>query len=129
MWIDVLRQDVEARRCAVATAADEVLAAGVQRFEDVEAFDAAAGATTPVGFFVQRDHDGRAAERLHDLAGYDADDARVPLLGSEHQDAVFQKALRLAQRLLENLLLLLLALSVGRLQHLRQTAGFFVIGG
>ncbi len=59
--------------------------ARLERGQHVEARDAAAGSVRHVA--VDREHDRRPVERVHELRGDDADDAAVPALARHHEHA------------------------------------------
>ena len=92
-----LRAIVQARGGAVAAVAEQVVRAGGEAGEEVEARDRAAGAGALVA--VERDQHGRAVVALGDAGGDDPDHARVPALGGEDVRGGAGGALLAEQRL------------------------------
>ena len=80
--LDAVARDREAGGGAVAAVAQQLVGAGLEAGEQVEAGDRAARARALVA--VERDQHGRAVVALGDARGDDADHARVPALAGEH---------------------------------------------
>ena len=127
--LDAVAGDGQAGRGAVAAVAQQLVGAGGEAGEEVEARDRAAGARALVA--VERDQDGRAVVALGDAGGDDPDHARVPALGGEHVRGRAGRALLGQQRLgLEaDARLDVAALGVDRVELGGDLAGALAVGG
>ena len=75
--IDIFRFERHARCHRVAPEGFEILATGLDGFENIEAGDATGRAFGDTIF--DREDDGRAVKAINDAAGHDADNAAVPV--------------------------------------------------
>ena len=127
--VDAVAGDGQAGGGAVAAVAEQLVGAGGEAGEEVEARDRAAGAGALVA--VERDQDRRAVVALGDAGGDDPDHARVPALGGEHVRGRAGRALLGQQRLgLEaDAGLDVAALGVDRVELQRDLAGPLGVGG
>ncbi len=91
--LDAAGLDLEPRGGPVAAVAAQVLGAGVERAEQVEARHAARRAPS-AAVRVESDQDHRAVVALDHPRGDDPDHARVPALAREHQPGRLAESLR-----------------------------------
>ena len=82
-FLDPIRLERETRRLFVSAEADEQVRTALERAEHVELGDAAARAVRDA--VLDRQHDRRPVERIHELAGHDADDAAMPSLAGDDE--------------------------------------------
>ena len=82
--LDPRRVDGQARRLAMAAEPDEQVRAPLERAEHVEVRDAAAGPVSDPA--LDRQHDRRPMEGVHELAGDDPDHAAMPAFAGDDDD-------------------------------------------
>ncbi len=119
------RFEFEASGLAVPAELVQALFAGQQGLVEVEGRGGAAGALEDAVFLGQ--DEAGAVESFHDARGYDADDARMPVLRMQDQSRQMELRFGLGDGLLQDSLLFELALGVETVQLFGQLAGFVAV--
>ncbi len=123
---EILPRYAQAGGHVVSAEGSEQLGAVPEGFDEGEALDAASAAVA-FAAFVEADDDGGAVVFAAEAGGDDADHAGVPTFTADHDGAVargVESFGQLGEGGFEDVLFELLALTVARVEFVRETAGF-----